>query len=324
MLDVRRLQVLRSVVATGSVSGAAQALGYTPSSISQQISLLQREVGVQLLEHVGRGIRPTAAARLLDQRACAVFEELSRTEQALEDYRRQRRTRLRVEYFSTAGRSLVVPAVAALTRTHPDVQVELRLQPDGDPTRRVSLGEVDLALAVTELPVPADGVTWTHLLDDPFDVVLPVGHPLGAESEVALTDLAEIPWVTHEWPLGTCSRRVLEACSAAGFTPQYRVECNDVDTAMGLVAAGLGIGVMPRLGLVRPHPDVVIRSLRRPVPTRRVHVLHGSSFHESEAAAAFVADLRAASATASGPGSHRGRPDGPGPGPEAERTRPAG
>lgn len=197
---------------------------------------------------------------------------------------------------------MVVPAVAALTRTHPDVQVELQLQPDCDPTRRVSLGEVDLALAVAELPVPAEGVTWTHLLDDPFDVVLPAGHPLTAESEVTLTDLAEIPWVTHEWPLGTCSRRVLEACSAAGFTPRYRVECNDVDTAMGLVAAGLGIGVMPRLGLVRPHPDVVIRALRSPVPTRRVHVLHGSSLGESEAAIAFLADLRNASATVSGTG----------------------
>lgn len=294
MLDVRRLQVLRSVVATGSVSGAAQALGYTPSSVSQQISLLQREVGVQLLEHVGRGIRPTAAARLLDQHAGTVFEELSRTEQALADYRSGLRARLRVEYFSTAGRSLVVPAVAALTRTHPDVRVELRLQPDGDPTRRIGLGEVDLALAVSELPLPADGVTWTHLLHDPFDVVLPGGHPLAAEPEVALTDLAGLPWVTHEWPLGACSRRVLEACSAAGFTPQYRVECNDVDTAMGLVAAGLGIGVMPRLGLVRPHPDVVVRALRDPVPTRRVQVLHGSSLHESEAATAFLSDLRAA------------------------------
>lgn len=169
--------------------------------------------------------------RLLDQHACAVFEELSRTEQALDDYRRQRRTRLRVKYFSTAGRSFIVPAVAAITRAHPDVQVELRLQPDGDP-----------------------------------------------------------------------SRRVLEACSAAGFTPQYRVECNDIDTAMGLVAAGLGIGVMPRLGLVHPHPDVAVRALRSPVPTRRVHVLHGSSLHESEAATAFVTDLRAASAVDARPG----------------------
>lgn len=85
--------------------------------------------------------------------------------------------------------------------------------------------------------------------------MLPADHPLTEEAEIALPDLAEIPWVTHAWPLGMCSRPVLEACSAAGSTPHCRVECNDVDTAQGLLAAGLGIGVLPRLGLVRAHPD---------------------------------------------------------------------
>lgn len=282
MLDVRRLQVLRSVVATGSVGGAAQALGYTPSSISQQLSVLQRETGVQLFEPAGRGIRPTSAARLLDEHAAAVFEQLAQAERALTDYSTGRQTRLRFEYFATAGRALVAPAIAAFKHHHPEVQIELHLQPQGDPAQRISRDESDVALTVAKAPLRTDGVTWTHLFDDPFEVVLPAGHPLGEQTQIHLAELAALPWVTHEWPLDTCSAQVIQACTALGFTPDYQVECNDIDTAQGLVAAGAGIAVMPRLGLAHPLPGVTIRPLQAPAPDRRIYALHRPGPHSEE------------------------------------------
>ncbi|PZP12904.1 MAG: LysR family transcriptional regulator [Brachybacterium faecium] len=277
MLDVRRLKVLRSVIASGSVAGAAQALGYTPSSISQQIAALQRETGLKLLEHVGRGVRPTAAAELLNRYSQAVFEQLDRTEQAISDYREGHQSRLRMEYFATAGRSLVAPAVAALAFRDPGTHVELRLQPEGDPLERIWQGETDLAIVVAESPPSTDGLTWTHLADDPFMAVLPSGHRLCAYPRVHLEQLADIPWVTNEWPLGTCSEHVIQACVTLGFEPRYSVECNDIDTAHGLIAAGTGIGVMPSLGLGHLHPDVVVRPLEDPSPIRRIYAVHGPS-----------------------------------------------
>ncbi len=281
MLDVRRMQVLRSVVASGSITAAAQALGYTPSSVSQQITTLQREVGLQLVERVGRGIRLTAAARLLADHADQLFAQLNAAEQALEDHRHARATRLRVEYFDTAGQALIVPAITALTQQNPEMHIDLRLQPDPMPGPRISRGDVDLALTVAETPTTCDGVSWAHVLDDRFDAVLPVDHPLAARPVLDLLDLADLPWVSHEWPLGPCSRHVKDACTVQGFTPTYKVECDEIITAQGLIAAGLGIGVMPRMGLATLHPDVVAVPLRQPAPRRRIHMLTATDAPES-------------------------------------------
>src|SRR5688572_26715356 len=99
MLDVRRMRVLLAVVSTGSVSSAAANLGYTPSAISQQISVLEREAGLALLQKSGRGVRPTAAGRLLAEHAAVITNKLAEAETALADLRAGRTGRMRVTYF---------------------------------------------------------------------------------------------------------------------------------------------------------------------------------------------------------------------------------
>ena len=116
MLDVRRMQVLRAVVSSGSVTAAAARLGYTPSAISQQVAALEREAGTALLERVGRGVRPTAAGLLLTEYADAISRQVSEAETALADLRDGQTGRLSVRYFATAGSALVAPAVARLRR----------------------------------------------------------------------------------------------------------------------------------------------------------------------------------------------------------------
>lgn len=127
MLDVRRMQVLRAVITSGSITAAARNLGYTPSAISQQLSALEREAGTELLERVGRGVRPTPAGSLLSEHAETLSTELARAEAALTELKEGRIGRITIRYFATAGASLVPPAIAAVRREHPGVRLDLKL-----------------------------------------------------------------------------------------------------------------------------------------------------------------------------------------------------
>ncbi|NNN33448.1 LysR family transcriptional regulator [Streptomyces sp. S3(2020)] len=292
MLDVRRMQVLRAVVNTGSVTGAATALGYTPSAVSQQIAALEKEARTDLLERVGRGVRPTAAGLLLTGYADTISRQVAEAETALADLLAGRTGRLSVRYFATAGASLVAPAVARLRTEHPGVQIELKLIDPEDPLPDVREGRADLALVVG--PAGHEGVRLLHLLDDPYLAVLPEGHRLADAPDLEMSDLAGEPWVGSEWP-GPCLDAQLSACEAAGFRPRFVVESEDYVTAQGFVAAGLGVSLIPRLGLgVGVRPGVVVRELRGPEPARSIYAALRETAPPQPALTAFIAAMRAA------------------------------
>ncbi|GAA4438946.1 LysR family transcriptional regulator [Actinokineospora soli] len=298
MLDVRRLQVLRAVVNSGSVTAAATNLGYTPSAISQQIAALERETGVALLERNGRGVRPTAAGMLLTEHAAHVGTRLADAETALADLRAGITGRVAVRYFSTAGVALVPPALARVRREHPGVRVDLKLIDPEDPLIEVERGKADLAIFIHRTTRPVSpGVRTFHLLDDPYQAVLPRGHRLAAKRVLDLADLADEPWVSGEWPPhGPCSRILFDACAAAGFSPDVVVESEDYASAQGFVAAGLGIAVIPRMGLGSRHPGVVVRRLRKPEPVRVIHAAVRESSSEHPAVVGLLTALRDAAA----------------------------
>ncbi|WP_203699923.1 LysR family transcriptional regulator [Asanoa iriomotensis] len=271
MLDVRRMQVLRAVVTSGSVTAAAAHLGYTPSAVSQQVAALEKEAGIALLERAGRGVRPTAAGRLLTGHAAVISQHVASAETALADLRAGRTGRLTVRYFASVGPTLLAPAVARLRRDHPGVTVEPRLSGAEDPEPEVAEGRADLAVVVRRPGEGARaGVRLVRLRDDAYRVVLPVGHPLAARRAVDLADLAGEPWVGSE-PPGPCLEPIAAACAAAGFSPRYAATSEDYATAQAFVAAGLGVGLIPRLGLGARHPGVVVRRVRRPEPIRTIH-----------------------------------------------------
>ncbi|MFD3946295.1 LysR family transcriptional regulator [Streptomyces sp. NPDC058579] len=271
MLDVRRMQVLRAVVTSGSVTAAAANLGYTPSAVSQQIGVLEKEAGIALLERFGRGVRPTAAGLLLTEHADVIGRQVAEAETALADLRAGRTGQVAVRYFATAGADLVAPALARFRREHPGVRVDLRIaegarpDPEADVTLVVRPRDTHRGGADTE-----DGLRLVHLADDPYRAVLPKGHRFADRRLVDLAELADEPWVGSERP-GPCLDAVLEACAAAGFTPDIAVECEEYATAQGFVAAGLGISLVPLMGLGSRHPNVVVRRLRGPEPVRSIH-----------------------------------------------------
>ncbi|MET9438459.1 LysR family transcriptional regulator [Streptomyces sp. NPDC006551] len=270
MLDLRRMQVLRAVVTSGSVTAAAAHLGYTPSAVSQQVAALEKEAGITLLERVGRGVRPTAAGRLLTEHTAIISRNIAEAETALADLRAGRTGRLAIRYFTSVGPTLVAPALARLRREHQGVRIDLRLIDPKDPLAEVAQGDADLAIVVRPRDGGRQGVHLVHLLDDEYLAALPADHPLAAQRVLDLADLAGEPWIGSE-PPGPCLDVMLEACAAAGFSPDFVAKSEDYATALGFVAAGLGVGLIPRLGAAGRRSGVALRRVRRPEPVRTIH-----------------------------------------------------
>lgn len=275
MLDTRRMQLLRAVVTSGSVSVAAANLGYTPSAISQQLAVLEREAGVALLEKVGRGVRPTQAGSMVAERAAEIGRILGETTADLATYRDGCAGRLRIRWDCNTGAALVPPAVAAFRTASPDVRVEPCLS--ADPQRDVTDGEADIGvIALSPDAPPPEGVRVVHVLDEPFRVVLPAQHPLAAQEVVDLGQLAEEWWVstTSDQDRDACHEVITSACGSAGFTPNIAVRADDFLIAQNFVSCGMGVRLAPRLGLhVGATPDLAVRPVRRPEPMLRVYLV---------------------------------------------------
>lgn len=275
VLDLRRLRVLRAVVRTGSVRAASVQLGYTPSAVSQHVTALERETGTVLLEREGRGVRPTDAARLLADVADDVLDRLADAESALASLRAGRTGRLHLTSFPSAGASLVPLAVALFRKAHPEVDLVLGVAEPDEAVPSLRAGDVDVAVVVEpygpDSPAAAGDLTLVHLLDDPYSVLLPAAHPLAAQDDVDLVDLATEPWVGTASAPGHCEKAALDACRAAGFTPTYAIEADEYPTTTGFVAAGLGVAFVPALALGFVRDRVAIRPVRGVQPVRHVY-----------------------------------------------------
>jgi DNA-binding transcriptional LysR family regulator len=283
MLDPHRLRVFRSVVASGSVQAAADNLGMTPSGVSQHLSALARETGLVLFEREGRGITPTAAARELATQSSDVIKELGRLDDLVSDLRDGRSGRLSIGYFASAGAEWMPSLVKALTAEFPGLVLELVLT-EGS-TRPVAL-DIDLVIDDPDAPVRT-GYRRTELIDDPFVVVVPRGHPLAVRDSVSIGELQGETWVSNELTKAPCHRIVLAACAAAGYTPRFAVQAQDHYTAIAFVAAGVGITVLPRLATVSLRPDVARVAISGPEPVRHLAALvrdHGTPHRAADRA----------------------------------------
>ncbi|WP_165400061.1 LysR family transcriptional regulator [Motilibacter rhizosphaerae] len=305
MLDIRRLRVLKTVVDTGSVTAAAGVLSYTPSAVSQQLAVLEREAGTPLLERVGRGLRPTAAGLLLAEHAAALLERVAEAEAALAALREGRAGSLRVVAFQTAGVGLVPAVVGAFQRRSPDVRLDVTVADPPESIDAVRAGTADIALAVEpgyDLPSAEDAVlVRRHLLDDAYRVVLPRTHRLAGRRAVALEDLADDPWVMTSSCPGTCEAPMLEACAGAGFKPRVAVSAEDYFALQGYVEVGLGVALVPLLALRAVREGVVVRPVRGREPVRRVFAVTRRAIADDGAVRAF---LQVAQEVATGAGVH--------------------
>ena len=288
VLDVHRLRVFRSVVASGSIQAAANNLGYTPSAVSQHVTALQRETGLALISRVGRGIEPTAAGRALAVEIDGVLSRLGEVESVVGDLRAGRTGSLSIAYFASVGSAWMPVVVATMMREFPAVRLDLALREDvpTDPAERP-----DLQIAVEQGAIDRPGLVVRHLLDDPYVAVLPSRHPLAGRAVVDLIELATDRWVDNDFARGWCRRNLIEACHAAGFSPPFHVEAHDYPTAMAFVAAGIGLTVLPRLGARQLPPGVVAVPVTSPTPVRSIFALVRDGVADTPAVRTVLAEL---------------------------------
>ncbi|MFJ8144585.1 LysR family transcriptional regulator [Streptomyces sp. NPDC096094] len=290
--DIRKLHILRTLRERGTVTATAEALRMTPSAVSQQLTNLSRQLGVELLQAHGRRVRLTDAARLVLRHAEAVFEQLERADAELAAYVHGEAGEVRVGAFSTAVPALVVPAVTALRATHPGVAVRVREAEAQEAYELLAAGEVDLALSLAaQAPSAADPrFTRVPLLADPLDVALPGGHPLARADGLRLADLAAEPWIFGG--SGPWSDITRGACEAAGFRPDQAHAAAGWTAILAMVEAGMGVALVPRMAAV-PRDGVVMRELHADRPVRHVVAAVRKGAAEGAAVGTVLTALRA-------------------------------
>jgi DNA-binding transcriptional LysR family regulator len=292
MLDVRRLRVLREFANRGTIAATADALGYTPPAVSQQLAALEREAGVDLLERSGRTRRLTPAGAELVARTESVLRELEAAEAALARQSTHVAGVLRAAAFPSAHRALLPPAIGRLAREHPELQVRTReLEPE-DSIPMLKLGELDLVLAqeYAFAPNPPDpALERTELLDDPLRVALPGSHPLAGADRVDMKALDAEPWIAGSEG-SFCHLVVIHSTRAAGYEPRIAHVTNDFDVSYALVQAGAGVGLVPELA-GPPPPGVVVRPVTGAPPSRRIYAAVRAGSSARPAIAAMLAAL---------------------------------
>ncbi|WP_127792560.1 LysR family transcriptional regulator [Agromyces sp. LHK192] len=312
MIDLEAVVALRAVATNGSVAAAADALGFTPSAVSQQIKRLERGTSVALLERVGRGVVLTDAARHLVTSSASVLADLERLEADLHlaggvatdgaggNARRRITGEVRIGAFSTAVRGLLVDVLPRLRDGHPDLRTPLRESEPWETIALVASGQRDLGIVHrwggVALAMP-DHLIETPLFTDVADVILRREHPLALSGALELTplDLADEPWIAtfdsticRQW-----LRRLFDGVSNA---PRVVHESMEFENHLELVRAGLGVALVPRMGRPPLHPDLVAVPTARPVSTRGVSAVHRRSQADSPALQAVLDAVRSVAA----------------------------
>ena len=293
MLDVRRLRTLREVALHGTIRAAAEALSFSPSAVSQQLSALEREVGYELLERRGRSVHLTAAGRVLADRAETILAGLADAEAEARAAAGEDGPGVRVASFASAAATIVAEAVRANGLRAHIVEVDPRLG-----LARLRAGEVDVAIMweYDYVPLRVSGpVELVPLLDDPIHVVLPRSHPAAAAPTVELADLADEPWIDST-EASSCHPFLTRACLAAGFEPRVSAETNDHRTLHHWVASGVGLAVIPRLSQLDLPASLVARPIRTSPPKRRISAAYRTTSAGDPRVRTVVERLEAAAA----------------------------
>lgn len=256
MIDLSRLRVLVAVAREGSITAAAEALHYAQPSVSHQLAKLEAEVGVPLLQRMGRGIRLTDAGRLLVDRAESILEQVESVHAELDELAGLRTGRVRLAAFPSALATLVPLAAARVTAEHPGIELILREAEPPDALSALRNNDVDVALIFEHGDPPQRDrrdTTMTSLLDEPLYMVTPADRTWdGPRAELAT-------YAGTRWIAGCerCREHLIAACGRAGFSPVVEFETDDYVAVQALVAAGLGVSLLPGLTLLaNRHPGV--------------------------------------------------------------------
>lgn len=294
MLDVRKLRLLRELAHRGTIAAVAEALSYTPSAVSQQLTALEREAGVALLARTGRRVELTPAARVLVGHTETILATLERADAELARSRTELVDTLRIGAFPTAARTLLSPALVALSTDHPRLELTVTEVDPADVADALRAGTLDIALTHDYDLVPADSDPALQTEPLHTETVYLATRDLAAPTD-PLRAHRDSPWIAGT-PGTLCHTMTVRACQAAGFTPRIRHHADDFTTVLALVAAGAGTAIVPAMAVPAPPTDLTLT----PLSTRRhTHLAYrnGTATHPAITAARTALHAAAAATT---------------------------
>ncbi|MCO5995729.1 LysR family transcriptional regulator [Actinoallomurus rhizosphaericola] len=274
MLNLDRLRSLQAVAALGSVSGAAAVLHLTPSAVSQHLRKLEQETGHQLVTRTGRGVELTPNARLLAERARHILALVDETEAELQSRNDHPVGRLSLGAFPTAARGVVPRALRILSERAPQLEVRVRELDHDSPLAQVERGELDVGIAQDWEHMP---ISWTGnlrrrlLMVDTACVALPADHALADRTAVRVSELADASWISRP-QRSTCHEWLMHTMREQGAEPRIVHMVAEHPTQIALVSAGVGLAMVPSLGLGHLPKDVVALPVE-PSLTRRIYAV---------------------------------------------------
>jgi DNA-binding transcriptional LysR family regulator len=271
MLNTNRLKILREIAARGSIAGAAEALWLTPSAVSQQMSALEREMGVALLERTPRSVKLTDAGTRLVEHAEVILADCEAAVADLAALDGVVSGILRVSAFTTAMQALVVPALAVLRDRYPRLTVLVDDLEPHEAMPALKSGRIDVAFSHEYSIQPAfsdPGIERHDLLREPMMLALPAAHPL-AGKPARLADFAEEHWIVGRE--GTyCHDMVVRSCNACGFEATVEMQSNDFRVIAAAVAQGLGVALVPSIADLRALDGLSLNEVVEPKIERQV------------------------------------------------------
>ncbi|MGW4243750.1 LysR substrate-binding domain-containing protein [Nocardia sp. NPDC004722] len=274
MLDVRRLRLLRELAHRGTIAAVADALTYTPSAVSQQLTALERDAGVPLLERTGRSVTLTPAALRLVEHTETILAVLEQATAELASARTELTGTLRIGAFPTAVHTILSPALVTLSREHPLLELLVsELDPAAAPSAlRAESLDIALLQEYDYVPLaPEPGLETEPLLEETvyLATLLPATQPATNRQAPNAHSKPLAAHADSQWIAGTpgtlCHEMTVRSCLATGFTPRIRHHADDFGTVLALVAAGQGVALVPELGA----PTVPGGVHLTPLPTRR-------------------------------------------------------
>ncbi|HEY5852900.1 MAG TPA: LysR family transcriptional regulator [Aldersonia sp.] len=274
MLNTERLRALIAVAEHGSIAAAAQSLHVTASGVSQQLSKLEREIGVTLLVPAGRGVALTDAGRLLAQRGERILSELAEVEAEVVSLDRDVVGELRIGSFTSPGRVVIPPTIASLRERYPRLEVSFVVGETDDLLPAVVARDLDVALVDSWITMPVHlpaGIRHTLVHRDAVHVALPATHPLAGRTYVGIDEVADMSWSTwdkrtvfHAWLVQTLRRE--------GIEPRVQYVVPEFAAQLEFVAHGLAAAMVPELARVWVPPTVVLLPTR-PRIEREIYAL---------------------------------------------------
>ena len=295
-LDLQTVRLVRHLAEHGTLTAAAEALGYSQPAASQQLRRFEQRTGIALVERVGRGVRLTQSGRVLARHANAVATSLEAAAGELAEIRGLRAGRVRLVAFPSASATMVPRLIAALATQHPGVAVTYV---EAEPPEAVAAVRADRADVAITFSYPGDrddphrasarGLEVRGFGEEPMRLVLPTGHPAAASAVVDLDALRDEPWIAG---CPRCRGHLLELAGAAGFAPRIAFETDNFVAVEGMVAQGLGVALLPALALgASPrHPGIVTRPTAR-ADVRSLHLVTARGAERVPAIGATIAAL---------------------------------